>query len=454
MSSSVAVTDKELESLSFKEYLESKNVPLSFNQIIEIYMGMSIWTELSIPITLLETVFVRVPFVAAPAVITDVGLGIGNLAEQYNLESVKPSDIIDLGSSIVSFVGGYAYLAAIGIETTAIGMNLIKIGSSTTSIGWGLLIGGLVLDYAVDHAPEFIDWLGEGYSQLKENYKDASSQFDSTKNKLIQFFGEKLFNILNNANHENLDKAIYQNEKGEFIFDFDYLDPNNHLGLKEKLKIDPSWLLDFLKNTKDNFSFIKEALYLNATDSICLENEQEKNNSYQESDFIFDKSRAVFRVDAHKLSDSGLKILALDLKDLDNNLVWIKKDVETIKDSLPNLELDSPLEATAYNLKNTSFFIVTKGDGFAFVKNSQILNLQFPILQKENKILALKDIASKDDNSNKIFKFSHKSEAPHCGNFVKHAFGPDLFYYCIYHNKAEPSIGQINNHFSNIFEVV
>lgn len=454
MSSNVVDVDKKPESLNFKEYLQSKKVPLSLYEIIDRYKNSSIWSQLYWPITFLETAFVKVPFISAPAVITDVGLGIGNLAEQYNLESVKPSDIIDFGSSIVSFVGGYAYLASIGIESTVIGMNLIKIGKATTPIGLGLFVGGYVLDYAVDHAPEFIDWLGEGYSQLKENHKVASAQFDFTKDKLTQYLGENLFELLNDSSHKNLDKAIYQNEKGEFVFNFDYLDPNNHLGLKEKLKIAPDWLLDFLKNTKDNFSFIEEVMYLNATDSSRLKNEQEKNNSYQESDFHFDKSRPVYRVDAHKLSDSGLKILAADLKDLDNNLVWIKKDAEAIKESLPNLEFDFSQEVTVYNLKNTSFFIVAKSDSFAFIKNSQILNLQFPIIQKENKILALKDTISKNDNSNKIFKFFHKSEAPHCGNFVKHAFGVDLFYYCIYQNKAEPSIEQINNHLSNILEVV
>lgn len=188
-------------------------------------------------VTALEYAFQRIPLISIPAVILDVGGGLGNLFQKINSKEVMPSDLAGLASSLVSFVGTFAMTASLGIEASAIGLNLLRISNLTNPIGIGLVVIG----YALDHHAEIKKYLGsEGYELLKEQYSIAVNKFEETKDALKAHLGEPLFKFATETNHDNIEKILTNEDNGKLTYNFEYLDPTGSLTLKEKLKIDPS----------------------------------------------------------------------------------------------------------------------------------------------------------------------------------------------------------------------
>lgn len=140
MTTSEKMTEnKDLEN----EYKKNANILKNTWQSVQ---ELSIWTQLAASATIAEFLFAKQPFVAVPAIYLDVASGLGGIFQKSGDKSLQIGDFISFGSSLASFAGGYAMLASIGIEETAVGLRLATFAEAATPFGFGLVALGTIID--------------------------------------------------------------------------------------------------------------------------------------------------------------------------------------------------------------------------------------------------------------------------------------------------------------------
>ena len=327
-----------------------------------------IWTKLTISTTILELFFSKIPFISTPNAILDVGGGFGNLFEKINSKDVMPSDIVGLGNSLVGFVGAFSIGASLGIETTLIGIKLIRIANLTTPIGVGLF----ALGYILDHRTEIIQYVGnEGYELLKEQYAIAINKFEETKGALKMHLGEALFDAVTDINQANMDKILTTDNNGTLAYNLDYLDPTGSLNLKNKLEISP---LNLYNNLHELNSEVNSKISPIFNQDFSLKDEI--NSSI--NPFLTENEIKQPQPE-EKLQDL---FLSLDMSDTNLELIHLTK--EDLKNS-PLYSIKNSPGITSYSNNNLPWlneslvFLEVNGKFFLYNQNGINKGLAFPL---------------------------------------------------------------------------
>ncbi|MBX8577886.1 calcium-binding protein, partial [Pseudomonas cichorii] len=130
-----------------------------------------------------------------PFAISSLAANIGVLSEGVSKGNVKASDVTGVASGIVSLIGSFAALAAIGIAGTAVGATAALTAAWAAGIGALLFVGGVMLDVWGDDIAEY---LGDKFDSLQREFSELSSYFSSLNDfsslsvgKLISSLSEK-----------------------------------------------------------------------------------------------------------------------------------------------------------------------------------------------------------------------------------------------------------------------
>jgi hypothetical protein len=367
------------------------------------------WTQLAWGATALEFAFAKAPLISMPAVVLDVGGGFGNLLQKLHSGKVKASDITGMGSSLVSFVGGFAMAASLGIEATLIGAKLVRIASLTTPLGIGLLAVG----YAIDHHADLKEYLGEGYGLLKEQYAIAAEKFQESMLALKVHMGETLLNAISDGDQTNIDKIFANTTDGKLTYNFDYLDPDGTFNLKEKLDINPAELYDFLKELNvEQQSEIFEPfnLELAAQNTDILKNSTSVVDVMQPDASLHDLLDATIL----DLPENSLSLLFLDRKSFKNSGIFSFQ-------SIGNGQVINYLPNQQYSWVNDGLKIFqAKGDLIYYEPFGEQRALSFPLILDETTGRLLSVPLSHDASYNKLGTFDIILNEPQIFNTPSH----------------------------------
>ncbi len=356
----------ESEKISQDQNLEeefNKNTHL-FKKTWKYAEELSIWNQFGAAATAAEFAFAKQPFIAVPAIYVDVASGLGGIFQKTSEGTVQIGDFISFGSSLASFAGGYAMLASIGIEKTAVGLRLITFAEAATPIGFGLVALGTAID----------------------NYPIIVTKFNELKNEL----------------QTNTAALLPQDsESQKFVIE----DSQFHLDVQLSYGFRPP------------------------------------------------KSQALYRVDGVLGSSLKINILASGIKDLEDEQIWEKSELKNDSTLLKNFNILEPENYEIFSLKeNQNVSILKTQEQFVGIKDSEPFHFQFPILKKENKILAISEILENNEGqNNRLFHVEASSEAPYCGDIIKQRNGDSLLYVCIVANKTDPTSEQIEQYITQRF---
>lgn len=165
------------------------------------------------------------------------------------------------------------------------------------------------------------------------------------------------------------------------------------------------------------------------------------------------KTQALYRVDGVLGSTIKINVLAAGLKDLEDGEIWQKSEVKNDSPLLKRFNILEPENYQIFSLKeNQDVAILKTEQQFIGIKDSEPFHFQFPILKKENKILALSEILENNAfESKQLFHVEVTSEPPYCGDIIKQRNGDSLLYVCIVAGKADPSTEQIDQYITQRF---
>jgi hypothetical protein len=310
------ITPDSSNSIPFNEAINKSKVWIvkKNEELLTSFKEANKWTQLAWGATALEFAFARAPLISMPAVVLDVGGGFGNLLQKLHSGKVKASDVTGMGSSLVSFAGGFAMAASLGIEATIIGAKLVRIASLATPLGIGLLAVG----YAIDHHEDLKEYLGEGYDLLKEQYSIAAEKFQESRLALQAHMGEPLLNAISEGEQANIGKIFANTTDGKLTYNFDYLDPTGALKLKENLHIEPTDLYKFLNelNTEQQAEMLESlgqelemALNIEKLNAVSLAVETQLDSSLHN----------LLDVTILDLPENNLSLLFLDRKSFESS---------------------------------------------------------------------------------------------------------------------------------------
>lgn len=266
-------------------------------------------------VSAIEFAFARIPIIAIPAGILDIGGGLGNLFEKINSKKVQASDISGFGSSLVSVVGVFATAASLGIEATLIGAQLVRIASLATPLGIGLLVVG----YALDHFSELKELLGDGYTLFKEQYYHLIDDFSLSTHALREHMGDVLYDVVAGSEQIDFEKIFLHDVDGNLKYNFDYLDSSGEFDLKNKLEIAPEELYQYLNGlTIEQHSEIFKNLNeeLQVIDQI-----EQSENPFEFRELESPAQEPFFMID---MNDSNLELIHFTKDDVRNSPLYTK----------------------------------------------------------------------------------------------------------------------------------
>lgn len=229
-----------------------------------------------------------------------------NLSQKIYSKDITTNDITGFLSSLIGVASSFATLASIGLETTAIGIQVLSIARFTNLFSIGIWAAG----YVISHHEELKEYAINSSEILKNQYQVAADKLNDLKLILEAKIGTNLYEAVGNDSSQLSDIFIHETD-GNLTYNFEYLDPTDSLNLKENLEIEATELYEFLNgfNTEQQSDFLS-----------TLIQRQNLNNS-------FDPFVPEVQIEEH-ITEAipQYKYITIDMSDSNLELIHLTKD--------------------------------------------------------------------------------------------------------------------------------
>ena len=203
-------------------------------------------------------------------------------------------------------------------------------------------------------------------------------------------------------------------------------------------------------NASDNKVQVTQVHHLN------LHHVENKDQTLSEVDkdslvYLFRPVQSVplYRVDGVTGEALKIKIVAASLKDVETNPLWKNQPITYDPDIFHHEELQ------LFCLTDYPDICVLKNENkFVGIKNSEPHPFQFPLLEREENVIAAREIFDDIRDEQDLFRTEYHSKPPHCGDFVKQFDGSSLLYLCIVWGKPEPTLQEIESYLTSYYQVI